>query len=168
MKYTKEILVPIVSNSFSILDVIKKLGMKFSGGLHSHLTIRIKSFGIDMSHFHGQGWNKGKSPINKRLWKSILVKRNSDYKEKTQILRRALLESGREYKCEECGLKDCWNNKPICIQIDHKDGDVTNNIPKNLRFLCPNCHSQTETFGTKNIAVVAQLAGGIRPRILPV
>jgi len=65
-------------------------------------------------------------------------------------VRRYLLET-RGAKCELCG----WDNvhpvdgKPL-VQIDHIDGDAKNNIPSNLRILCPNCHSMTSTFGNRN------------------
>jgi len=54
------------------------------------------------------------------------------------------------YKCSECGI-DSWNEKPIVLELDHIDGDNRNNLPVNLRLLCPNCHSQTPTFRGRNI-----------------
>ena len=56
-----------------------------------------------------------------------------------------------EYKCVECGVTE-YNNKPIRLQIDHIDGNNTNNAQENLRYLCPNCHSQTDTWGVKNVS----------------
>lgn len=53
------------------------------------------------------------------------------------------------YKCSCCGICD-WNGNPINLEIDHKDGDPYNDSPDNLRFICPNCHSQTETYRGKN------------------
>ena len=53
------------------------------------------------------------------------------------------------YKCNECSLTD-WNNKPITLWIDHIDGDASNNDPSNFRLMCPNCDSQSDTFGAKN------------------
>lgn len=50
--------------------------------------------------------------------------------------------------CSCCGLTD-WMGKPIIMDLDHIDGDRTNNFPKNLRLLCPNCHRQTPTWGNK-------------------
>jgi len=63
-------------------------------------------------------------------------------------LKKFLIEKNGE-QCFECGLKSVWNGKPITLQIDHIDGDSDNNYPKNLRLLCPNCHSQTENYGSK-------------------
>lgn len=51
--------------------------------------------------------------------------------------------------CLHCGITE-WNNKPITFQFDHIDGNSDNNTPENIRMLCPNCHSQTETYGVKN------------------
>jgi endogenous inhibitor of DNA gyrase (YacG/DUF329 family) len=63
-------------------------------------------------------------------------------------LKKYLLETRGEF-CEECGQDGTWNNKPLVLQLDHIDGDSDNNYPKNLRLLCPNCHTQTENFGSK-------------------
>ena len=56
----------------------------------------------------------------------------------------------RGHKCECCGLSE-WNNLPITLQAHHIDGDKTNNELENLSLLCPNCHSQTDNFCSKNI-----------------
>ena len=63
-------------------------------------------------------------------------------------LKKYLIET-RGKKCEECGQEGTWNNKPLVLQLDHIDGDSDNNFPLNIRLLCPNCHSQTENFGSK-------------------
>lgn len=52
------------------------------------------------------------------------------------------------YKCSCCSLVE-WQDKPISLDVDHVDGDKKNNLPDNLRFLCPNCHRQTPTWGNK-------------------
>lgn len=151
IKYTKQMLEPIVESSYSILEVIRKLNMKFSGGLHGHLSFKIKEFKINIDHFKGRDWNKGKSACNKKSWSEVLVKRDFGSKEQVKRLRDALIESGIEYKCKNCGISPLWNNCPLVIQINHIDGNWLNNLRTNLRFLCPNCHSQTNTFGTKNL-----------------
>lgn len=54
-----------------------------------------------------------------------------------------------EYKCAQCPLVDTWNSKPLTLHLDHKNGDPLDNHLVNLRFLCPNCHSQTATYTGK-------------------
>lgn len=60
---------------------------------------------------------------------------------------RVLQEIDRPYRCEGCGNEGVWQGRALKLHIDHVDGDVTNNYPDNYRYLCPNCHSQTPTFG---------------------
>lgn len=67
-----------------------------------------------------------------------------------QSMRKYLVEH-RDYQCEECGITE-YNGKPITLQVDHKDGDRENNTFENLQFLCPNCHSQTDTWGIGNMS----------------
>ena len=57
-----------------------------------------------------------------------------------------------EYKCSCCGISE-WNGKPIVLQIDHIDGNNKNDRIENYRYLCPNCHTQTDTWGVKNDSI---------------
>lgn len=87
-----------------------------------------------------------------RKHKDFLDHPNRRYASET--LRFNLLYSGRSYKCEKCGIEGEWREEPISLEIDHIDGDRYNNRLENLRFLCPNCHSQTDTFRNR---------GGLKP-----
>jgi Zn finger protein HypA/HybF involved in hydrogenase expression len=62
---------------------------------------------------------------------------------------RKVLTEVRGYRCECCNISD-WQGKPITLQVDHIDGNAGNNMPKNLRLICPNCHSQTDSFSGGN------------------
>lgn len=150
-KYTRELLEPLVKESTSIAQVIRKLGLKEAGGTHSHISKRIKEYDLDVSHFLGQAANCGKNHKcgTRKSWQEVLVERKEGTREKPFRLRRALIESGRKYKCEWCDQDHRWNGRELVIQIDHKDGNWLNDKPNNLQFLCPNCHSQTEDFCRK-------------------
>lgn len=60
------------------------------------------------------------------------------------------LTSNRKYVCEICGIST-WNNKSIKLEIHHKDGNYKNNKLNNVILICPNCHSQTDNYKSKNI-----------------
>lgn len=64
--------------------------------------------------------------------------------------RKRMLVERDGYVCSECGISE-WNGKEIVLEMEHKDGNSDNNSPDNLTLLCPNCHSQTDTFKSKNI-----------------
>lgn len=67
------------------------------------------------------------------------------------VLRKFILRHNViEYVCESCGNKGEWNNKKLVLHLDHKNGNNKDNRIENLRYLCPNCHSQTETYCGKN------------------
>jgi hypothetical protein len=63
-------------------------------------------------------------------------------------LKKYILEK-QNGKCTECGISE-WNSKPIVFDLEHKDGDSSNNLEENLCCMCPNCHSQTSTYKGKN------------------
>jgi HNH endonuclease len=79
--------------------------------------------------------------IEKRVYNKIVLLADA----KTDRTRRKLIIQQRGYHCEVCGISE-WMQKPINLELDHIDGDADNNSSDNLRLICPNCHSQTETY----------------------
>lgn len=153
-KYALDVLAPVVARCRSMAGVLRELGMTITGGSHSLIKYRIASLGISTAHFTGQGSNCGSNHSGgpkKLAWEDVLVKgRVPTGREKVRVLRRAMIDSGVPEVCAECGRGPEWHGRPLRLQIDHKDGDPTNNARENLRFLCPNCHSQTPNFGFGN------------------
>jgi len=70
--------------------------------------------------------------------------------ETRSALLNAILGVGRAYACAECDSGPEWRGAPMTLQIDHINGDNIDNREANLQFLCPNCHSQTPTYGGRN------------------
>lgn len=134
-----------VKNSCSFASVIKELGYKQGGSTQERIKTAVDQLGLDTSHFLGQASNQGeRHKGNKRSWEEVLVENR---KETPWVLRRSLLEQGRSYECEGCEQGDEWHGRELRLQVDHINGEKTDNRPENLRFLCPNCHSVTETWG---------------------
>jgi hypothetical protein len=146
-KYSKELLEDIVKRNVSIYGVLKELNLKLSGGNHSHIKRRIKQHGLDTTHFLGRAANYGashKGGPEKLNPEDVLVynRGSKGRREGLGKLRRALFSTGMECKCFDCGINSTYNNKPITLEIHHIDEDFLNNRIENLKFLCPNCHSQ--------------------------
>lgn len=155
-KYTKEVLEPIVRDSLSLAEVLRKLGKKWSGGQQQLIKSWINRYELDTSHFLGQRSNRGKGSPKKLSWQEILILNEKVFfREKTFRLCRALIESGKEYKCVECGNDGTWRGKKIKLQVNHRNGNWKDNRRKNLEFLCPNCHAVTSNWSK---AVVAEQA----------
>ncbi len=79
----------------------------------------------------------------------IIVKKLHPHYQSFKLKLRLIQEGIKDNKCESCGIKE-WRNKPLSMELHHKDGDRCNHLLENLLLLCPNCHSQTETFRAKN------------------
>ncbi|MFB6395514.1 hypothetical protein [Polymorphospora lycopeni] len=151
VKYTKQVLAEAVAASHSMAGVLRHLGLPLNGGSHAHLRRRIDILGIDTSHFLGRAHNRGRRSPRRLRPEEVLVLRATDRRRAhPEVLRRALVESGVPLKCQACGIGSVWNDRPLTLHVDHVNGEFWDCRPDNLRFLCPNCHSQTSTYAGRN------------------
>lgn len=143
MSYTIEDVKNAVKISINYSEVLRKLDRKsISGSSHKCIQNFIKQNNIDISHFtfHPKQVN-----TNKKTALEILVLNGTKNRRTSKQLRRALLETGVEYKCKKCGIFE-WNKEQLILEINHINGNPLDNRPDNLEFLCPNCHSLTPNF----------------------
>ena len=144
---SKEVIQDKVNSCNSICDVLETFGYKrTSGSMAKVMKNIINEYDIDISHF--KPFNRTNQKPTYSL-EEILIP-NSTYTNITKLKERILKAGLLEYKCECCGNIGEWNGQSLTLQLDHKDGDHSNHSIENLRFLCPNCHSQTETFSGRN------------------
>lgn len=139
------------SNSYS--EVLLKLGFVITtGGPYRTLMERIKQENISIQKlnsnrkffYKSNGAFKGQSqPLEE-----VLIE-NSNYS-RNHLKKRIIANNILEYKCSLCNLQDIWNGRKISLHLDHINGINNDNRLENLRFLCPNCHSQTDTYSGKN------------------
>jgi 5-methylcytosine-specific restriction endonuclease McrA len=156
-KYTEELLRDAVQRSTSVAGVLRCLDLPQAGGTHAHIGRTIKAMGIDTSHFvrhQGSGAHRRLTPAD--LFVRLIP---GSKRTKPPLLRRALLEIGRPYACELCGNDGNWRDQPLRLEIDHIDGDYHNNESWNLRFLCPNCHTQTDDFSGRSRGKIVNSSG---------
>ena len=147
-KYDQSQLREAVKNSTSLRQVLEALGVAPYGGNYEVLRRAIHHFGLDTSHFTGQGWNKGKTvgpkqPLQRFLNNEIRI---ASFKLKKRLLAEGILHS----LCSSCGRSE-WLNQPIPLELDHINGNHSDNSLSNLRLLCPNCHAFIPNYRGKNI-----------------
>ncbi len=149
-KWTENQLRKAVKQSRSVRQVLAKIGLKEAGGNYSQIKKYLHLYKIDTSHFLGRAWNKGmRGQTKPRVpLKKILV-RNSFF-QSYKLKKRLFTESLKPQKCELCGWSEKSKDGRTPLELDHINGDSRDNRLKNLRILCPNCHSLQPTHRGRN------------------
>ncbi len=140
-----ETLAALVETCNSVAEVLRKGGYGPNGGSFSHVSARIKSLGLDTSHFGQRRVTGGSNAVKEPSAVFVALPRGSRRARATQ-LRRALIAVGEPHRCAECGQGPEWRGKPLTLQVEHMNGNYLDCRRSNLCFLCPNCHTQTATY----------------------
>ena len=141
--FTEQELREIVENSFSMNEVIDKLGYAtHSGGSHNTVKKRIELYNIDISHF---GSIKG----IKRTEENVFIENSTA----SQATLRRWYKKGEytPYICSICGQEPIWQGKDLTLILDHINGSNHDDRLENLRWVCPNCNQQLDTTNGKNL-----------------
>jgi 5-methylcytosine-specific restriction endonuclease McrA len=145
--YTIEILKQEVEKALCWSDVCRGVNVSVCTFNYKRMQNLCKENNIPTDHFNvKKAYQRGK-----RIWttETLFTTDSTPYRTivKDFMKRNNMIKD----TCEECGQNSNWNNKQLNMELDHINGNSKDNRLENLKFLCPNCHSQTSTYKRKKI-----------------
>jgi hypothetical protein len=141
-KMTTDEFIAICNESNTMAIACAKIGMHFN--TFKRKALELGCYNTNQS---GKGLPKNRSCIYNIS--DILDGKHPEY-QTFKLKNRLIKENIKKNECDVCGISE-WNGNPINVELDHIDGNSKNHRLENIRMLCPNCHSQTDTFRAKNI-----------------
>ncbi len=139
--------------------------------IQTHKNVCLKNIQIANNKLdHGKGWIKIDPIIRKERAKNAALTKSKKFKKDRQLRLNTLpwhelkkseyrerIEIEQNNKCFICRIDKEWNNKPLNFELDHINGNRQDESRENLRLVCPNCHSQTETYKIGNNKQVGKI-----------
>ena len=146
---TDEQFVNLIKNSANIAEVLFKLGYTVKGNSWGYSQVKQRMTDLNLSSANFKGKNTYYETNKEREISPDKLFRINCKHTRTVLRRNIIRNNLLPYKCAICGISK-WNNKTLSLELDHINGMNNDNRLENLRFLCPNCHSQTTTYGSRN------------------
>lgn len=145
-KWTIKQLKKATKESKSLRRILTKIGLVPTGGNYRQIKKYLKENNIDCGHLTGKAWNKGMRGLIRKTTQTleqILVKNKNYQSHKLRL--RLFREKIKEKQCEICGWAKISKDGRLPLELNHINGDHSDNRLENLQILCPNCHSLQPT-----------------------
>jgi hypothetical protein len=136
-----------MNGAVSYAEVLRRLGLPCTAATRRRLHAWIEEAGLPTTHLLGRAHQRGRPGTRPKLRaEDVLVLRTAGNRRSGYLLRRALVEIGVPEQCARCGTGPEWRGRRMTLEIDHVNGDRHDDRRRNLRLMCPNCHSLTATW----------------------
>lgn len=151
--WTDEQFAEAVGRSRTIAEALKRLGLVPRGQNYRTFRRHCERLKLDTGHFLGKAHLAGQNRHNlsTRIPLAEILVENSTYENTPRLGERLVREGVLTERCYECGLTE-WRGQKLRFRLDHINGKNRDHRRENLRFLCPNCDSLTDTYCGRNSA----------------
>lgn len=149
-KWTDEQFIAAAGRVSSVRGILRALGLHPTGANYKTVHDTVARLNLDTSHWKGKGYLKGLTHnFSRRIPMEEILVENSTFHNLTHLKTRLVRDGMLEKRCAICGITE-WRGQPLSLVLDHINGVNNDHRLPNLRFLCPNCNSQQETFAGRN------------------
>jgi hypothetical protein len=145
-QYTDKEFAEAIKSSKYMGEALEKIGLKPAGGNYHLARLRVNKLGLDTSHFIYKPKGMGK---RRRVPTEEILVKNSSWSSSSRLRERLIKEGYFDEVCSICKMTE-WLGKKMPLELDHINGEKTDNRIENLRLICPNCHSFTPTYRGRN------------------
>lgn len=148
-RWTDNQLVEAFHNSINVSEILTHLGLAQGGGTYKAIKNALNRLNLKFDLNSEERRIVALHKYRKQYTDEEVFSENGGAT--PSVIKERYTKLTENIHCEVCKLGSHWNGKSLTLQLDHINGDRSDNRRENLRLICPNCHSQTRTYGGKNI-----------------